>query len=98
MGRGLPFVGSNTTIRVFRHALSLDEVCNTAPPQLASMSLSGGRLHSTHLHHVFGAGLNTLVTWLTPTIFLIAPYQVPPKPVSPFSSCQSIVKVQEKRH
>ena len=28
MGRSLPFVNTNTTIRVFRQALALDEVCN----------------------------------------------------------------------
>lgn len=27
MGRTLPFVNSNTSIKTFRHALSLDEVC-----------------------------------------------------------------------
>ena len=86
MGRGLPFVGSNTTIRVFRHALSLDEVCDTV--------------------HRTSTRVDTFKRWapcitclvLNSTIFLIAPYQVPPNPVSPFSSCQSIVRVQEKRH
>ena len=28
MGRSLPFVNTNTTIRVFRQALALDEVCS----------------------------------------------------------------------
>ncbi len=27
MGKSLPFVDENTTVRVFRHGLSLDEVC-----------------------------------------------------------------------
>src|SRR5712672_697572 len=96
MGQDLPFVGSNTTIRVFRHALSLDEVCNTAPPQLDTLKRWAPTQHP--LASRVRCWLNSLVTWLTPTIFLIAPYQVPPKLVSPFSSCQSIVKVQEKRH
>ena len=30
MTKTLPFVGTNTTIKTFRHALSLDEVCDIA--------------------------------------------------------------------
>ncbi|KAH9964161.1 hypothetical protein BC827DRAFT_1128153 [Russula dissimulans] len=39
MGRSLPFVGSNTTIRVFRHALALDEHRTKFRPNLYHRSL-----------------------------------------------------------
>ena len=38
MGRSLPFTTSNTTIKTFRHALSLDEVCTASEHQLDSAS------------------------------------------------------------
>jgi hypothetical protein len=69
MSRSLPFVEVNTTIRVFRQALALDEVRDRrhmiAPPSLAYSLLSG-------------------IVRLTLTFSSAAPCQVPSERVSPY--------------
>lgn len=68
MSRSLPFVEVNTTIRVFRQALSLDEVrdrCHMITPFCLALLL----------WRLLG---------LTLTFFSTAPFQIPSKLVSPY--------------
>lgn len=66
VSRSLPFVNVNTTIRVFRHALSLDEVCNRHYLVL-SVSLGVIRI-SPYIKRTSVLG-TVAYTWLTRTFF-----------------------------
>jgi hypothetical protein len=92
-GRTLPFVDVNTTIRVFRQALSLDEVCTKALDSLSS--LGAIRPYTSHALCGWPHGCHPLSRVLhsaADNLLLTAPRQVSTKLVSPFGSWSSSAK------
>jgi len=92
MGKTLPFVDVNTTIRVFRQALALDEVC---ADDLISRFLSRARCALlAPLHYITCVAFGHVPVLLphhlsyrklTSTFHPVASRQIPPKLVPPFS-------------
>ncbi|KAH8992428.1 hypothetical protein EDB92DRAFT_1797303 [Lactarius akahatsu] len=92
MGKTLPFVDVNTTIRVFRQALALDEVC---ADDLICRSLSRAQPFTLPLRHMRSFRARAchpsalpFITFptckLTSASHSVASHQVPSKLVSPF--------------